>query len=67
MQITRKSQLTGITHTREIDVTQFQLDKWKAGVLIQYAMPNLSAEDREFILTGITPEEWDECFKGEEE
>ncbi len=52
-------------HTREIDVSQSQLDAWKSGVLIQNAMPNLSADDREFLMTGITPEEWDEHFSDE--
>jgi hypothetical protein len=29
---------------------------------VQNAMPNLSADEREFIMTGITPTEWDEMF-----
>jgi len=35
-----------------------QYDAWKGGELIQNAMPNLSADEREFLMTGITPEEW---------
>lgn len=62
MQITRKSPITGDTHTREIDVTEEQLLAWQEGELIQNAMPDLSADDREFILTGITPEEWNLLF-----
>jgi hypothetical protein len=65
MQITRQSPFSTKTHTREIDVTQAQLDAWMEGTLIQNAMPNVSAEDREFIKTGITPEEWNATF-GEE-
>jgi hypothetical protein len=34
-------------------------------MLIQEAMPNLSADDREFIMTGITPEEWNSAFPDE--
>ncbi len=60
MEITRTSRLTGITHTREIDVEHEQLFQWEEGMLIQEAMPHLSADDREFIMTGITPEEWDD-------
>lgn len=37
-----------------------------AGALIQQAFPFLSAEEREFLMTGITPEEWDEIFPQEE-
>lgn len=62
MQITRTSQISGIERTMEINVTQEELDNWKRGMLIQRAMPNISSSDREFILTGITQEEWDEMF-----
>lgn len=58
MRITRVSTLTGKTHTREIDCTSWQLKKWEEGALIQNAMPRVSAEDREFVISGITPEEW---------
>ncbi len=68
MLITRKSMISRKEHTREINVTQAQLDAWQSGTLIQNAMPLLSADDREFIKTGITPEEWAETFgKGDEE
>jgi hypothetical protein len=30
-------------------------------------MPQLSADDREFVKTGITGEEWDQLFGGAEE
>jgi hypothetical protein len=65
MLITKQSMFTGKTHTRDIPVTEEQLANWRLGMLIQDAMPNLSAEDREFIKTGVTPEEWDKVF-GEE-
>lgn len=67
MLIERKSDLTGIVHTREIDVTPEQIERWKNGALIQQAMPHLSDEDREFIKTGIIQEEWDRLFSGEED
>ena len=62
MQITQTSRFTGNTTTREIPVTQAELDDWASGTLIQNAMPALSADDREFLMTGATPEEWDEMF-----
>jgi len=34
--------------------------------LIQFALSHLTAEEREFLMTGITPDEWDEAL-GEEE
>ena len=63
--ITNRSQLTGVTHTRKINVSAKQIELWEGGALIQDVMPHLSDEDREFLMTGITPEEWDAHF-GEE-
>ena len=66
MKITKISSFTGKVHTREIDVTDEQLRNWREkGMLIQDAMPQVSDEDREFILTGTTPEEWNEAFPDE--
>jgi hypothetical protein len=64
MQITRTSPLTGNVNTREIDVTEKQLAAWKGGMLIQDAMPNVSSEDREFLMSGFTPEDWAHMFGG---
>lgn len=67
MFIKRKSLVSGNEHEREIDVTIEQLTEIvrKNGRLIQDIVPHLSADDREFLMTGITPEEWDETFKDE--
>ena len=68
MNITKRSQLTGIEHTREIECTEEGMQSWLSGnYLIQRAFPNLSADDREFILTGITPEEWLQAFGSEDD
>lgn len=66
MQITRRSPLTGLANTREINVTYAQLDAWYSGQLIQDACPNLSAEDREFLISGLTPEDWQAVFTAQE-
>ena len=40
------------------------LDNWRyRGALIQDAFPDLDADQREFLMTGITPAEWAEMFK----
>ena len=62
--VTRKSPFTGQTHTREIPVIEEKLIAWEntpnqLRPMVQHAFPELSADDREFILTGITPEEWE--------
>ena len=62
MEITRTSIHSGITRTLTLDVTAEEIATWKAGELIQNAMPRLTSDEREFIKTGITPEEWQEIF-----
>ena len=62
MLITRTSTLSGHTSSMDIDVTLEQMASWEQGELVQNAMPNLSADEREFIMTGITPTEWNEMF-----
>ena len=71
MLITRQSQLTGKTHTMEIDVTPEQMQIMELPPQlrphIQDIFPNLEAPLREFIFSGITPEEWDDAFGDDEE
>ena len=59
MKITKTSELTGVTRTLDLPVTEDQIQVWLDGMLIQAAMPNLDADQREFVKTGITPEEWE--------
>ena len=67
MKITKKSMLTGVEHTLEIPCTPEQLFNWQyKGGHIQDAMPNVPAPQREFLMTGITPEEWDVLVSGDE-
>jgi hypothetical protein len=62
MLITRESKISGVTRSKELPVTQEQLDKWYNGELIQVAMPHLTDADREFIMSGIVDEEWNSVF-----
>ena len=62
MLIKRVSNMSGIEHEMEIDITEQQLQKWRDGMMIQHAMPTLTADEREFLMTGIIPEEWDSLF-----
>ena len=65
MLIAKTSLLSSRTHEMEIDVSDKQIALWMEGALIQDVMPSLSADEREFLMTGITPDEWDAEF-GEE-
>tara|TARA_R110002110_G_scaffold328863_1_gene540385 strand:+ start:328 stop:537 length:210 start_codon:yes stop_codon:yes gene_type:complete len=67
MIIQRKSPLTGELNSREIDICQSQIDAWDGGMLIQDAMPDVSKDDREFIMSGSTPVDWDKMFGGFED
>lgn len=62
MKVTRINRLTGKERSREINCTAEQLQQWRSGALIQTVMPEVSCDDREFIMTGITAEEWDATF-----
>ena len=62
MLITRTSPISGATHSLEVNCKPEQLVAWESGVLIQDAMPDLSAPLREFIKSGITPTEWTAMF-----
>lgn len=62
MKITRTSMFSGVERTLDLPITEAQLSDWKAGTLIQKAMPQLSADEREFVMTGVTAEEWDHEF-----
>ena len=62
MKITRVSPFSNKKTTLDIDVTARQIASWEKGELIQDAMPNLTAGEREFIKLGVTPDEWDDIF-----
>lgn len=48
-----------------VQVSEADYYAWQDGKLIQNAMPYLSADDREILMTGICPECWNGMF-GEE-
>lgn len=60
MLIQKEHIMTGTTRTLELDITVEQFENWQNGMLIQDAMPNLTDNEREFLMTGILPHEWDE-------
>jgi hypothetical protein len=68
--ITRRSPFTGKLNQMEIPLTHKEYGKcatlWQTGMLIQDAFPMLDASQREFIKTGITPQEWDNMFGDDE-
>ena len=67
MKITRISPFSGQTNSLVVNCTEREYNRWLDGILIQIAMPNVSPEHRELILTGITPNEWNATFSNSEE
>ena len=69
---TKTSIFTGQTHVMDIDGwTQGQFDArlklWQEGMLIQDAFPELNDDQREFIMTGVTPDEWAEIMGSDDD
>ncbi|HCU81363.1 MAG TPA: hypothetical protein DGN60_09415 [Chloroflexi bacterium] len=67
MIFTRKSIISGINRDMDLPVTQEQYDRYKSGWYVQDAFPNLSDDEREFIISGVTAEEWSNIFGDEEQ
>ncbi len=67
MRVTRKSELSGRTHTLELPVTEEQLQRYERREdLLQNIFRDLSPTEREFIKSGITDEEWRGVFGSDE-
>ena len=66
MLITRISPVTGHVNEMDLNVTTEDLVHWESGALAQDAFPKLTADEREFIISGCTPDDWNKLF-GEEE
>lgn len=60
IKVTRQSVLTKQMNTMELPIPQEHLDIYDTvgDILVQDAFPNLNAEQREFLISGITPQEW---------
>ena len=62
MILNRTSMMSGKETTRDLDITCEQLYAWWDGCLIQNAFPNLTASEREWLISGITDEEWSDLY-----
>jgi len=62
MIIFRRSPVSGKINSFDLDISQEQILKYEKGFLIQDAFPHLTDDEREFIKSGILPEEWEKLF-----
>jgi hypothetical protein len=61
MVIEKTSILTGRKNAMEIDISENRYHLWERSqgkILVQETFPDLSIDEREFLISGITPEEW---------
>jgi hypothetical protein len=70
--ITRESPLSGRFVKMLINTSKEKVEAWDAmdnqrKPLIQNFFPELNKDEREFVLTGVSPHEWDELFGNEDE
>ena len=63
MIITMRSPITGMINAMDVDVTEVQIMQWQNGMLIQDAMPDLSVDEREFVMSGTTPADWEKMYE----
>lgn len=70
IQLTRKSPITGLPVTMEVNTTQLKIDQFDAWgrapgtPLVQDFFFECNPDEREFILTGLRPEDWVRIFEG---
>lgn len=50
----------------DVPATDEQIARWKAGELIQRAMPNLTAAQRELLISGTCDDCWQKMFSESE-
>jgi len=63
MKVTRQSMASGKTRTKDLPITPVQYVKYIRGEgHVQDIMPDLPPEDREFLISGVTQEEWEESY-----
>lgn len=66
--VTKRSPFSGKFHDMTMELTDDQYSNWlSGGQMIQNALSHLDADAREFLMTGITPEEWEATFPPEED
>jgi hypothetical protein len=66
VEVARMSPVSGKVNKMDLPITLEDYQLWLKGGLIQAIMPKLTPEQREFIKTGIMPDEWDTIMKDQE-
>lgn len=59
----RVCQVTDMVYRIVVDPADVR--RWQQGELIQEVWPTMSSDDREILMSGFTPDEWDMLFSEE--
>lgn len=62
--VEKRCQASGAVY--HVEVATARYEHWRAGGKIQDCMPMLSDEQREFLMTGLTPAEWSKFFPSDD-
>lgn len=65
IRVSGNCRITGKPHSVTVPLDGY--NQWKAGALIQNALPRTSRDDREWLMSGISPEGWEKEFGGDNE
>lgn len=63
MKVTKKSNISGIIRSYDIDVTPEEIQEYENNGLAEKCFPRLNAAQREFMISGISEKEWNELLK----
>jgi hypothetical protein len=64
--ITVSKTCTWCNKPAEVTVTEFDYKRWRSGTHAQHAFAEMSADDREMLISGTPPACWDEMFSDTE-
>lgn len=62
MLVTKKSPVTKRENTMDLPITEEQLKRWRSGELVQNVFPHLTPDQREFMMSGMTNDDWKATF-----
>lgn len=64
VRVTMRCMFTGKVNHMDLPIREGQIHYWKqSGEMIQNVFPHLSAAEREFLMTGVTPATWHLMFE----
>ncbi len=67
MKVSRYNMMTGKVCHMELDVTPQDLARHQRGELVQDVFPHLTADEREFLVSGLMPGDWEKLMGDEDE